>query len=449
MSFTRYKKYYIRDPKSGIITPMTYELDDGSTGYYVSNEEIRGYIPNEEIINAVRAPIGRRYTKFYLLHDDETIKEEITDNVLLNGSIEKNNSSGQSRSCSVSLINEKTKILTGFKGKNTPVYEYRYIWMPTPRKDNLWYFNKLKVVNGIQLYDRQYEVEEGIFVLYDPSFSLNESGNTVSLQLYDKFALLDGTVDGVADIDYEIPVGTSLSGALTSLVRLEKSPGVPYDLKDVRFPTKYKDEKTPYTLKKTKDNSIGDIIKDLSLMISCDYKYNDYGNLIISDTLSDLDYHNSSVAWTFDEELGEYRNPSMKISRSKIKNKITVIGANTNGRLAKGTVENTNPYSSYNVNSEFGVKAKTFTEDLLYTDALCKERAKYELRKIMRDYVSLSFQCTYIPHLEPNDLIRFSNSDLGIENEEFIINSVSIPHNPTEWMNITCSNIKEISEVKA
>ena len=447
MSFTRYKKYYVQS-ETGEISALGYQNSDGSIGYFTSNIEVQGYIPNEEIVNAVRSPIGRRYTKFYLLHDDETIKEDITANVLLNGSIEKKNSSGQSRSCSVSLINEKTKVLTGFKGKDTPIYEYRYIWMPTPRKDNLWYFNKLKVVNGIQLYDRQYEVDEGIFVLYDPSFSLNDSGNTVSLQLYDKFALLDGTVDGIADIDYEIPVGASLSGALTSLVRLEKSPGIPYDLKDVRFPMKYLNEKTPYTLKKTKDNSIGDIIKDLSLMISCDYKYNDYGNLVISDTLSEVDYHNRSISWTFEDHSGEYKDPNMKVARSKIKNKITVIGANTNGRLAKGTVENTNPYSSYNIYSEFGVKAKTFTEDLLYTDTLCRERARYELKKMMRDYVSLSFQSTYIPHLEPDDIIRFSNADLGIENEEFIINSISIPHNPSEWMSLTCSNIKEISEVK-
>ena len=444
MSFTRYKKYVILD-ENGIPQPLV----DAATGkYYVSNEEVEGYIPNEEIIQAVRSPMSRRYTRFFLLHEDESIKEEITENVLLSGSLEKKNSSGQSRSCNLSLANEKTKVFVGYKGLQ-PIYEYRYMWLPVPRKDNLWYFNKLKVVNGIQLYDRKYEVEDGVFVFYDPSFSVNQNGNTVSLQLYDKFALLDGTVDGVADIDYEIPVGASLSGALTSLVKLERSPGVPYDLKDVHFPQKYMNEITPYTLKKTKDNAIGDIIKDLSLMISCDYKYNDYGNLVISDTLSEVDFHNRSVAWNFEDYSGEYKEPSFSVARSKIKNKITVIGANINGRLAKGTVENTNPYSSYNIRSEFGVKAKTITEDLLYTDALCRERARYELKKQMRDYISLNFQSAYIPHLEPDDIIRFSNEDLGIRNELFVVNSVSIPHDPSQWMGITCSNLEEISEVNA
>jgi AraC-like DNA-binding protein len=123
MSFTRYKKYYISN-KDGVLMPMVYESPTGEIKYYTSNEEIRGYIPNEEITQAVRSPMGRRYTKFFLLHDDETIKEEITQNVLTSGSIEKKNSSGQSRSCNLSLVNEKIKVLVGFKGKNTPIYEY-------------------------------------------------------------------------------------------------------------------------------------------------------------------------------------------------------------------------------------------------------------------------------------------------------------------------------------
>lgn len=447
MGFTRYKKYYAKD--NGVLKPLVYEDDLGNIVYYTSNEEISGYIPNEEIIQAVRSPMGRRYTRFFLLHEDETIKEEITSNVMLNGSIESNNNSGQSRSCNLSLANEKTKVLVGFKGKNIPIYEYRYIWMPTPKKDNLWYYNKLKVVNGIELADRRYEVDEGIFVLYDPSFSLNQGQSTVSLQLYDKFALLDGTVDGIGDTDYEVPLGSFVSSVLSSLIKLERSPGIPYDSKEVFFPARYLKAQTPYTLKKTKDNSLGDIIKDLSLMISCDYRYNDSGNLTLTDTVSDLDYHNRNVAWNFKDNYGEYMNPTVSIARSKIKNKITVIGANTNGRLAKGTAENVNPYSNYNIYGDFGVKAKTITEDLLYTDNLCRERARYELRKLLRSYITLSFQCPYIPHIAPDDVIRFSNNDLGIDNGLFVVNSVSIPHDPNGMMSLTCSNIDEISEVSS
>lgn len=444
MGFTRYKKYVSQE-----ITPLVEQDGYGNISYYTSNEEINGYVPNEEIMQAIRSPVSRRYTKFYLLHEDETIKEDITENVLLNGSIESTNSSGQSRTCGLTLINEKTKVLVGFKGKDTPIYENRYIWMPVPRKDNLWYYNKIKVVNGIELYDRKYEVDEGIFVLYDTSFNFNQNQNTVALQLYDKFALLDGTLDGVADIDYQIPVNSSVPGALTSLLRLERSPGVCYDSKELLFPTKYNNEKTPYTLHKTKDNSIGDIIKDMSLMISCDYRYNDYGNLALTDTLSDLDHHYRSIVWDFKDEFGEYINPTLSVARSKIKNKVTVIGANVNGRLAKGTVENKNPYSNYNIYSEFGVKAKTFTEDLLYSDSLCIERARYELRKLLRNYITLSFQCPYIPHISPDDMIRFSNKDMGIDSGLFVVNSVSIPHNPTGMMSLTCTNVEEILEVNA
>ena len=72
-----------------------------------------------------------------------------------------------------------------------------------------------------------------------------------------------------------------------------------------------------------------------------------------------------------------------------------------------------------------------------------------ELRKLLRSYITLSFQCPYIPHIAPDDVIRFSNNDLGIDNGLFVVNSVSIPHDPNGMMSLTCSNIDEISEVSS
>ena len=45
----------------------------------------------EEIEQFVRAPITQRYVRFYLLHDDETIKQEITNWVQPSGTLEKRN----------------------------------------------------------------------------------------------------------------------------------------------------------------------------------------------------------------------------------------------------------------------------------------------------------------------------------------------------------------------
>ena len=425
MSYTRYKKYMIVDSDdNNTLKPLM--TQDGL--YIVSTEEVAGYVPIEEIEQAIRSPINKRFVQVFLLREDETVVKDITPWVQLSGNIEKKDTSGQSRSASLSLVNEK---ING-----------EYLWIPKPNQGGLWNYNKIKIVSGIYLYDRIYEVREGVFVLHNPSLEVNAAQHKVTMQCYDKFALLDGTIDGIGDIDYEVARRTPLRDAVTTMLKLERTTGIPFDLKDPIFPTKYSKELSPYTLKKTGENSIGAIMKDLTTMVSCDIKYDDDGRMNVVDTLTDLDAHHRSVVWNFRE--GEFMNPKLQIKRSQIKNKITVIGANINGSLVKATVENTNPMSNYNVNSDFGVKAKKITDDLLYSNYLCEERARYEMKKTMQNYATINLQCIYIPHLEPGDIVRWTYEPWGIEQEEFIVNTVSVPINPKENMSISLTNLAEL-----
>ena len=140
MPFTRYSKYLFIDDKDWNKNENTSEIylgtDIDETDYYFSNELVKGFVPQDEIEQAIRSPILKRYTRFFLLHDDETIIEEISDMVLDSGNIEKKAQTGQVRSMNITLANIKKKVLVG-KG----VYEDRYIWTPTPFENKLWYYN--------------------------------------------------------------------------------------------------------------------------------------------------------------------------------------------------------------------------------------------------------------------------------------------------------------------
>lgn len=449
MPFTRYKKYLFFEGQDkdlnnnnifNEIIPLGTKTN--SLDYYTSNEQEWGYIPKNEIEKALRSPILHRYYKFYLLHEDESIAEDISDMVLDSGNIQKNNQTGQVRSLNITLINEKKKVLVGYENGNG-VYEERYLWLPVPFKSKLWYYNKIKVVSCFIYEDNIYEVDEGIFVIFDPDIKNNSGKQTVSLQLYDKFALLDGTIDGKGDIEYEIPLKTPIWEAMKTLMKLPRnSLGQPYDYKEIIFPNEYRDFKTEYTIKKTGENAIGELMKEMGLSISCDVKYDTKGNLEISNSVSDIDYHNRQIAWRFEEN--EYLNPTIKINRSKIKNKITVKGANINGVLCSGVAENTNPKSSYNIYSEHGIKGQIIEDNLLASNFLCKERARYELKKYSQNYINITLQTIYIPHIEPGDLVVWSYPEWGIENELFIVNTVSLPLKTTNFMNLTMTNINEL-----
>ena len=404
-------------------------LQDEEGKFLTSNDLIESYVPIDEIERAIRGKILKRYFRVYLLHEDESIKEDITDHVILTGSLEKTYQQGQTRSLTLTLMNPEQ------------------IWYPSPIKGKLWKNSKFRLDMGIQLENTIYWVQDGIFVVQDPDLNNSNSNTTVTLQLFDKFALLDGTISGATENDIEIPLGTNIKKAILKLLRLEKNKmGEVYDEKLISFPTKYKDHVTAYTIKKTAASTIGEIIIDLANMISCDVFYDENGHLVVRDNLDDLDYHNRSVAWTFkkiDVDL-EHNGVTIKHEWTKIKNKIIVIGANINGLLCKGIAENNNEASPYNTSGNFGIQTEIITDEMINTPTLCEGRALYELKKNAMRNIQIKFNSIYIPHIVPNDLVRWSFDAYNLLNEELVVQSVSIPLNPSELMSLSVTNIKEL-----
>lgn len=440
MSLDVYKKILLED--NSIL-----EAYDGSQ-YETEDLFDLSYVPRENFSRIIRSPMMKRYTKVYLLHPDETINKEITEYVASTGAIEKNEQEGQRRSSSLTFINPLVykEIIDEYENYGKMGTQLKSLWNPMSFNDDFHTTVKIKLISCVDFYNEHYEIDEGIFVTHDPKISENGANQTLSLQLYDKFALLDGTIDGKGELDYEVPVNTLLYDALKQLLRLPKNKrGEPFDIKDIVFPVRYMQERLAYTIKKTSENSIGDLIKEIARSIACNVGYNVNGNLEIADVMADLDYHNRSVAWEYEDESNEYQNPSLDLKHSQIKNRVIVVGANVNGYLCKGIAENTNLTSLYNIYSDFGIKSVKITDNLIPTPKMCEERARYELKKYTQNYISISFQSIWIPFLEPGDIVRWTKQEWGIENREFIVNSISLPLNGKDPMSISITNLDEIS----
>lgn len=425
--YTRYKKLVVENEGEAVYL-MTREWD-GSLKYLVSNEYIDGYVPVDEIERAIRSPISQRFFKLFILHENETRKKDITQYVIPNGNLEKTYQQGSTRSLSLTLMNPEK------------------IWLPSPIRGTLWTNTKFELIMGIQLDNTIYWEEEGIFVCQDPDLSNGSFEKTISIQLLDKFALLDGTISGKLGVDYQIPLGTKIFTAIKSLLVLNKDRlGNSYDFKTPIFPNRYAEATTPYTLKKTPENTIGEILIDLANMISCDIFYDEYGRLTLRENIEDLDLHHRPVRWQYRDvtEGAEFFEPTMKIEWSKIVNKVYVIGMNINGRLCKGEAENTNPKSAYNINGLFGEHPLVINDELINSDERCKDRAEYELKKNSMKYISINMNSIYIPHLNCNDLVRWSFEDYNYNNQIFAIQSLTIPLNPRELMGVSMTNIEDL-----
>jgi len=102
----------------------------------------------------------------------------------------------------------------------------------------------------------EYYNQNGVFVVSDPSVSKKGSDKQVSIQCYDKFALLDGTLGGNIDGTYTIPVGTNIKQAVKDILMLDKGNGYPIDIMPLIFDSRYQNQVTAYTITKNLNSTL-------------------------------------------------------------------------------------------------------------------------------------------------------------------------------------------------
>ena len=384
-------------------------------------------VTSELYIKAIKDKIIKPKFRLSLLRQDETVQEEIIEDIVdTSGSLSINYQQGQRRSLNFSLRNTDGK------------------WTPNENNNFLWIGSKFKLDLGIEINGENYWYPNGVFVIGDPSVSHNNSDKQTTIQCCDKFALLDGTLGGNIDGTYVINVGTNIKQAIKDILMLDNGNGYPLDMIPLLFDNKYKDEVTAYTITKTPDTPIGEIITELADMLSCDVYYNENGNLVFQSGLTDIANLNKPVLWKFREDELEYLNSGISYSFSKVKNRITVVGGNVNDNALYSAIsENTNPKSPTRM-QKIGIKNKYIEDSSIYTTQLAQDRADYELNKYSILGLAITFQSSYMAHLDVNNCIEITDSFFGYESNRFIIQSLNIPISTGSTIDISCANVAEL-----
>lgn len=375
-------------------------------------------------VDSVNSNWTMHVLKLYLLNkNDETPIKDVSSYVV-SGNLSYNYQQGQTHSLNLEVINND-----GF-------------WSTDPISGNIGNRAKFRLDIGLYANGVVFWKKCGIFVLK----SVNMQGapsQKISLQLYDKFALFDKKIGGNIDSDFKIAVGTNLKEAIDSCVHYKDENGNMYDFKEVIYEYDVSKIVTPYTISKTPNTSMGDIIVELANMVSCDVFYNENGNLTIREG-SEKGYEHKPVQWYYiDSGQLAYADPSFEIDYGVVVNKLTVRGAITNGAMAKGVAINTNPYSKSNVIIN-PINSETIEDSNITSDELAQERAVYELEKRQIAYTKNSFKSIFIPHLNPKDVVMWSNPEFNIKNEKFVIQSLSYQMGSGFFMTINMANTKEV-----
>ena len=381
-------------------------------------------VPFTTYQNIIKANIIRPSFRLFILHPDETIKEDITEYLMLGtGSLSINYNNGQRRSATFDLDNRTGQFTPSILGK---------IWINTKFRLELGIIDK----DGNEIYS-----PAGIFVLSNPNTARTGAELTISIQAYDKFALLDGTLGGNLEAVYEIPAGTSVRNAIENTLLLDNGNGYPVDTKSVIFDLNLINRTTKTIISKSPNDSIGSIFIDLANMFGADIWYDTEGHLNFISGIEDISQSNKPNLWTYRDTELEYIGGDTTYNFEQVKNRVVVAGCNVNGDyIYTGVAENNNPLSPTRI-SVIGTKNIYYEDANIYSEELAKQRAEYELNKISILQQTINLQSTYMIHLDVNNCIQLTDSFYDFYETRFLIKSIDITIDIESQITISCTNI--------
>lgn len=385
-------------------------------------------IPPSTYVELVKAQQVRPRFRLSMLYPDETFKEDISEYLIEGtGSLNINYQQGQRRSLSFSLDNSD--------GKFTPNGLQGVLWLDSKFKLELG----MEFDNGDIVWN-----SAGIFVVGQPNASRQQAQKIVDVQCYDKFAMLDGTLGGVLDSTYQVDEGKLVQQVIEETLMQDNGNGFPIDSKELIFDSALKDSKTQYTLSKSPNESFGSLFIDLADMISCDIYYGVEGNLIVRSGIKDISQVNKPTLWTYSDKEWEYISNTTTYDFTKVKNKVTVVGSNSNvNELFTQTATNTNPQSPTRV-AVIGVRQYYLEDSNIYSDELAQQRAEYELNRLSILQQTIQVSSTFMIHLDVNNCIAINDSFFDYTDNRFIIQSLGVPLSADSMISIECTNIASL-----
>ena len=387
-------------------------------GQYYNFSYIEQYIKNKHI--------HPRF-KIYVLNTDETERYEIPNGDILSGSYSENYQSGQRRTLSFQLNNNDG--------------EY------TPSINHFWVGQKFSFYIGFNLNEDENSVvwfKKGIYSCQSQSVDNSSDTKTVSVETADKFSVLEGK-NGTLEYSYTINVGEDIEEIVNNILDSDNGSGYMLDQKDIIYSSLFKGRKVISQISESSGATYGSIILKLAEMLSAEVFYNVNGNLTFIPKQEVINDADKPVLFSFDANSGDLMTHNYSFSFDDIVNRIIVIGSNVNGNTCRASSINNAADSPISV-SRIGYRTGSVINDSAITsDYLAQERADYELRKVSVVKTSVSNTALLNPLIEVNNLIEITDSFYGIENEKFLVQSISFSLDYSGTMSISSSNINNLS----
>lgn len=324
----------------------------------------------------------------------------------------------------------------------------------------LWFGQEVALDEGMVLPNGQ-EIyfQQGIFLLDTPRDELRPDERTITYNLVDKWAGLDGTLYGNLEGTYEVAEGTNIFQPITALLSDDKGNGQPVDNVTPVYTDYYNSMSqempdgtsvamtdTPYTLRiDSESGTIAEVVLGLTGMLNAWVGYDNTGALRVDPSQDDLLDTAKPVAWRFRLEDFSFLGASYTIKNTEVYNDYIVVGEQLDDYTQPyGRATNNNPKSDTNVQT---IGRKTFREQRAgyATNTQCQDLANWMLKRSSILQKAVSISCSQIFHINENELVEIVRTDKpGSPVERHLVLGFSRPLNGTEQMTIDAVSVNDL-----
>lgn len=362
------------------------------------------------------------YTEVEVLNPDGTIDYTIGNDFVQEGSVNVNFNNGTRRTASVTLENTYTK--------------------RTISPNGIWFGQQFRIKSGLILPDgTPYLLPQGVFYVNDPELNIQPNTNTITLNLTDKWAYLDGTLFGNLEGNFVAEINSDIYDTIAALLMIDRGNGIPIDNVKPVLTSYFRGKtvvlpdgsvvsvtKVPYQMRVEPDGkTFADILLEFNNMLSGIIGYDNTGRLRIEPSSYDIDDWNKPRMWEFHLSEREFLGGTYSVQMSEVYNVVQVVGQILNGMQAKAEVVNDDISSPTSIYSSLGRRVKRITDDNYYADEQCAALGAWYLKRLNALKQSVSFTTSPIYHLQENTLVSIVNQQKGSELTPHLVNGFTLP----------------------
>lgn len=337
---------------------------------------------------------------------DNNPKNKRSKTFIASGSVSANLQNGQRMSATVTLDNAGLEYETAV--------------------NKLWFGQEVALDEGLVLSNgEEYYRQTGVFLIDNPTEKLDPRDKTVTLRLLDKWAALDGTLNGNLEGTYEVEVGTNIFSPISSLLAEDLGNGRKIDgvapcyteyyngmTQELTDGTTVSMVLSPYTLTVGGDGgTVAQVLLGLAAMVNAWIGYDNTGRLRIDPSQDDIIDAQKPVLWRFTPEETQILGAAYTVKKEDVYNDIIIVGEQLDDYIQPaGRATNYDPRSDTNVYL-IGRKTRRESASGYATDTQCADLAEWKLKRSSILQRAVSISCIQMMHIDLNSLVEIVRTD--------------------------------------